>query len=141
MFFGQNREQLRQFFIDTWHKYQAQLPLESLEQIVAGVIAQHPEYHVFLEKTGTALGRDYLPELDETNPFLHMGMHIALSEQLASNRPAGITELYQRLVAKHHDSHEVEHRMAECLGEALWRAQRDGKEPDEQAYLECLQRL
>lgn len=141
MFFGQNREQLRQFFIGAWQKYLAQAPLEPLEKIVAGVIAEHPEYQAFLEKGDSALERDYLPELGETNPFLHMGMHIALREQINTNRPLGISEIYQKLLSKYPDHHEVEHRMVECLGETLWRAQRDGTQPDELAYLEHLRRL
>ncbi|MEO5574415.1 MAG: DUF1841 family protein [Gammaproteobacteria bacterium] len=138
MIFSQNREEIRQFFIDVWNKYRSQQPLEPLEKIIAGIVREHPEYHRLLETQESALEKDFLPELGEANPFLHMGMHIAIQEQLGINRPAGIVDIYQSLLIKLQDPHEVEHRMLECLGEMLWRAQRDGANPDEIAYLECL---
>lgn len=141
MFYSQSREQMRQLFIDSWSKHLTKAPMEPIEEMVAAVVAEHPEYHRLLEKADAALSRDFLPEFGESNPFLHMAMHIALREQLSSNRPHGIAEVYRRLLVKHAGPHEVEHHMTECLGQALWRAQRDRKEPDEQAYLECLQRL
>ena len=79
--------------------------------------------------------------MGQTNPFLHMGMHLAIREQLATNRPAGITETFGLLMARVQDAHAVEHRMMECLGEALWQAQRSGQEPDEARYLACLRQL
>jgi hypothetical protein len=139
--FGQSREEMRRLFIDSWNKHLTKIPMEPIEERVAAVIAEHPEYHPLLEKADAALSRDYLPEFGETNPFLHMAMHIALREQLSSNRPQGIADIYRRLLVKHGHPHEVEHRMAECLGETLWHAQRENKLPDEAAYLECLQRL
>lgn len=141
MFIGQSREQLRQLYVDSWQKYLAQAPLEPLEKLIASVVAEHPEYHVLLKNADAAPGRDYLPEMGATNPFLHMGMHVALREQLASNRPGGIAGIYQKLLGKYRDTHEAEHRMAECLGETMWRAQRENKLPDEAAYLTCLRRL
>ena len=138
MIFSQNREEIRQFFIEVWNKHRAQQPLEPLEKIIAGILREHPEYHALLEDKDTALERDYLPELGESNPFLHMGMHIAIQEQLTTDRPAGIIDIYQSMLAKFQDPHEVEHRMLDCLGEMLWRAQRDGVNPDEINYLECL---
>ena len=141
MLFGQSREEMRQLFIDSWNKRLAKVPMEPIEETIAAVVAEHPEYHRLLEKADAALSRDYLPELGETNHFLHMAMHIALREQLSSNRPQGIADIHRRLLVKHNDPHEVEHRMAECLGEVLWRAQRDNQAPDEASYLECLQRL
>ncbi|MEO5702536.1 MAG: DUF1841 family protein [Gammaproteobacteria bacterium] len=141
MIFSQNREEIRQFFIDVWSKYGAQQRLEPLEQIIANILREHPEYHALLSAKDTALERDYLPELGESNPFLHMGMHIAIQEQLATNRPAGIIEIYQSLLVKLRDKHEVEHRMLDCLGEMLWRAQRSGTDPDESSYLACLRKV
>jgi hypothetical protein len=139
MMFGQDREQMRRFFAEVWRKSSAATPLEPMEQLVAGVIGQHPEYHGML--AGDRLDLEYPPELGAANPFLHMGMHIALQEQVAAGRPGDIAALYAGIAARLGDGHEAEHRMMECLGEALWRAQRDGAVPDEDAYLECLRRL
>jgi len=139
--FGHDRNQMRMFFIEVWKKYRAQAPLEPLEKIIAEILRAHPEYHRLLEDPDAVLEKDYLPDLGESNPFLHMGMHIAIQEQLGTNRPAGIIDIYQSLLIKLQDPHEVEHRMLECLGEMLWRAQRDGTDPDESAYLDCLRTL
>ena len=115
--------------------------MEPLEALVSAVIAMHPEYQQMLENEHGDLDQDYLPEGGQTNPFLHMGMHIALNEQISTNRPPGITDLYKQLLNKNADQHEAQHSMMECLGEALWRAQRNQAMPDEETYLHCLQKL
>jgi len=138
--FGQDREQLRRFFRSSWDKRLAGEPLQPLEQLVAQVVEQHPEYHRHL-KAEDDLKVDYPTDAGEPNPWLHMGMHITLGEQLAADRPAGLRPAYQRIVAKIGDRHAAEHAMMECLGMALWTAQRDGEQPDEQSYLACLERI
>lgn len=112
--------------------------MTALETIIADVIRLHPEYHALLEDGGRNLDKDWLPEGGETNPFLHMGMHIAIREQLSIDRPAGIKTAHAALLARTGDAHAAEHAMLECLGEALWRAQRENRLPDEQAYLACI---
>ena len=139
--FIQDRDSARQFFFNAWRKYRAKLPLEPMEKIVSGVVMQHPEYHAFLGKEDDALNREFTPEMDKTNPFLHMGMHITLQEQLGSDRPQGISALYQKLLPKFASNHDLEHRMMECLGEVLWAAQRDQVLPSETDYLECLKKI
>ena len=137
--FGQDRSQLRHLFFAAWHKYLGQQPLAPLEQLIASIVQQHPEYHTLLENETTNLDKDYTPEMGQTNPFLHMAMHIAIQEQLATHRPDGITELHQNLMQIYKDTHEVEHHMMECLAEMMWQSQREGTLPDEAAYLQCLQ--
>lgn len=139
--FGQDRDSLRRFFLDAWRKRQADDPLEPLERLIAEVVAQHPEYQALLTDPERALSAEFTPEAGQSNPFLHMGMHITLAEQLASDRPSGIRVIYRRLAPEGADRHQVEHRMMECLGLVLWEAQRDGRAPDEKAYLDCLRRL
>ena len=140
--FGNDRDSMRRFYQETWRKAASGTPLEPMEQLVAGVIADHPEYQPLLAPDNEAvLARDYLPEDGQTNPFLHMGLHIALREQLAADRPAGIRAQIERL--SHHlgDRLEAEHRLMEPLGETLWEAQRNGTPPDEATYLERVRRL
>ena len=139
--FGNDRNRLRRYYCTVWDKANAGQPLEPLERIIAEAIRAHPEYQSVLTDAETALSREYTPELGETNPFLHLGMHIAIHEQLGANRPAGILDVYQRLCQRAGDAHVAEHLMMECLGETLWEAQRAGREPDERAYLERLRRL
>ncbi len=138
--FGQNREQLRRFFQSSWQKRLAGQELSALERIVAEVVAQHPEYHAMLDDPEAA-DRDFPVEGGQTNPFLHMGMHITLAEQLSGDRPAGIRDLYRTLADRTGDTHATEHQMMECLGRILWEAQRSGRMPDENEYLACLKRL
>ena len=138
----QDRDSGRTFFLEVWAKYKRQAPLEPLEKMVLDVILQHPEYHEILEKDEKEIAAmEFMPEMGMTNPFLHMGMHISILEQISSNRPPGITVLYQQLLLKYPSAHDLEHSMMECLGETLWQAQRDNTLPDESQYLEQVRRL
>lgn len=138
--FGQNRDQLRQFFVATWQKRLKGEALQPLEQLVAQIIETHPEYHAHLQD-GSQLRRDFSPEQGETNPWLHMAMHITLGEQVGADRPTGIRGLYNEIANAHGDAHAAEHAMMDCLGLALWEAQRDARTPDEASYLECLRKI
>jgi hypothetical protein len=138
MLFGNDRDRLREFYCQAWACHRQGQTLEALQAQIVAVVEQHPEYHPLLENPEQALGKDYLPELGETNPFLHMGMHLAIQEQVSSDRPAGIRALYSTLLEKLGDAHQLEHRFMECLAEMFWQAQKDGINPDEQHYLECL---
>ncbi len=135
--FGNDRQQLRQMYKLAWEKYQQKQSLSALEQQVAQVILEHPEYHQFVQQ----MEKDFLPELGESNPFLHMGLHLGLREQVSTNRPAGIRDVFDTLCKKGIDPHDVEHRMIECLAEAMWSAQQNQQMPDEQSYLSCLHKL
>lgn len=138
----QDRDSSRKFFLEVWEKYKKKMPLEALEQVVLDIISQHPEYHEILEKNETEIAAmEFLPETGMTNPFLHMGMHIAIQEQIGSNRPEGITVLYQQLLAGYASAHDLEHSMMGCLGEILWQAQRNNTMPDEMQYLKRVKQL
>lgn len=141
MIFSQNREQLRHFYFEVFRKQQTGASLEPLEQLVATVISEHPEYHQTLQRFDRTLDRDYRPEFGETNPFLHMGLHITIREQIRADRPVSITALYHKAVQRWGSAHEAEHRIMECLGKILWEAQRAGRTPDDQQYLRCLRAL
>ncbi|QKT04939.1 DUF1841 family protein [Ectothiorhodospiraceae bacterium 2226] len=139
--FGQDRDSLRRHFFQAWDKARTGQPLEPLERLIAEVVGEHPEYHALLADEDAGLARDYTPEGGQSNPFLHMGMHIALREQMAAGQPPGVREAFQDLVRRTGDAHAAEHHAMECLGETLWTAQRTGTAPDERAYLACLKRL
>ena len=141
IFDTQSRDQLRAVYIDAWRKRRAGLPMEPLEMQVADVIELHPEYHASLAAGGEVVDRDYTPEGGQSNPFLHMGLHLAVRDQLATDRPPGIRRAFEDVVRRMGDSHEAEHRMIDCLAETLWEAQRSGLPPDEQTYLERVRRL
>lgn len=139
MIFGQDRNELRQMYADAWRKHSDKLPLSPLEAEITSVIEWHPEY--LDDVTGDDLDRDYTPDGGQTNPFLHMGLHLGIREQVATNRPAGIAKIHATLAAKSGDAHLAEHQMIECLAETLWEAQHQNGAPDEQKYLERLQHL
>ena len=140
-FHDQDRESLRRMYVEAWRKHRESRPVEPVEDQIIHVVELHPEYAALLESGEVALGRDYTPEGGQTNPFLHMGLHLAIREQVATDRPAGIAAVHRALLTRLGDAHAAEHAMIECLGEALWQAQRSGRPPDEAAYLESLQRL
>ena len=140
-FDNQSRDQLRRVYLEAWRKRREGLPIEPLEAQVADVIALHPEYQAALERGDDALDRDYTPESGQSNPFLHMGLHLAVRDQIATDRPAGIRKAFQSVAARLGSEHEAEHRIIECLAEAMWEAQRSGRPPDEAAYLQRVLRL
>jgi len=140
-FHDQDRSALRRLYVEAWRKHRAGRPLEPLEHQLVTVIELHPEYHALLEDEAEALGRDFAPEAGQSNPFLHMGLHLAIREQSATDRPAGIAAIRAQLVERLADPHEAEHRMLERLAEALWLSQRTGRPPDEIAYVESLRQM
>ena len=136
-----DRDASRRFFIEVWGKHGQGLPLQPLEKLVLDIIQEHPEYHNLLEEEDAALGQEFTPEQGVTNPFLHMGMHITIREHVSTDRPLGIKNIYDKGLQNIQSKHAFEHSMMECLGEALWKAQRDNTLPDEAQYLECLKRI
>ena len=138
MIFGQDRNELRRMYREAWQKLLEEKALSPLEAQIAQVVEQHPEYH---DAVAGDLERDFTVEAGETNPFLHMGLHLGIREQVATDRPAGVAAIFRQLAAQLGDAHAAEHRMIDCLAEALWEAQRNNQVPDEQAYLERLRRL
>ena len=135
--FSPSRDDVRQMFFGAWRKYRQAVPLVGIEAAALDVILQHPEYHGLLEEPQRYLERDYT---DESNPFLHMSLHLALEEQLSIDQPPGIRGRWEALLRRSAGRHEALHHAIECLAEMLWRAQRDGTPPDATAYLSCLER-
>jgi len=139
MIFGQDRQELRQMYVDAWRKAREGAVLSPLEAQIAEVVADHPEYHGAV--SGESLDESYAPEDGKTNPFLHMGLHLALRDQVATDRPPGIRAVFQTIQGWASDRLDAEHRAIECLAETLWEAQSQNRAPDEQQYLEKLKRL
>lgn len=138
MIFGQDRGELRKMYADAWRKHCAQLPMSPLESQIAAVVVAHPEYEAAVRGD---LDADFTIEGGATNPFLHMGLHMGIREQVSIDRPPGIRHIFTQLTARLGDAHSAEHRMLDCLAEVLWDAQRRQGPPDEAAYLERLRAL
>jgi hypothetical protein len=141
MFYGDTIQETRQMFFNSWDKYLQKKSLSSLEHEIVKVVLDHPEYHPHIEKFTTFQEHTYYPELGETNPFLHMGLHLAVREQIATDRPFGINKAYKNLLKKYSDPLAVEHIIMDQLAECLWRSQKDNLPPDEQLYLDSLEDL
>lgn len=137
MIYNPSRDQARQFLIDAWRKERERLPQTPLETMASRLIALHPEYHPLLEAPD-ALTREWTPEQGETNPFLHLSLHLAIAEQLQIDQPPGLRAAFEGLCQKHGDQHAALHDVLDCLGETIWKAQREGQTPDGQAYVECV---
>jgi hypothetical protein len=135
VFNSYTREQLRQTYADAWAKHLARTPLTALEALVADVIGSHPEYQALFSDPHKALAFDADASGSVENPFLHMGLHLAVREQVSIDRPPGVRDLQRQLQARHGDLHGAEHALMEALGETLWQAQRAGRPPDETQYL------
>lgn len=139
MIYGQDRQELRQMYADAWRKAVDGQVLSALESQIATVIEDHPEYVPVIQ--GERLEAEFPAGAEQTNPFLHMGLHLALRDQLAVDRPPGIRAAFQAVAKRADDRHTAEHRVIECLAETLWEAQREHRMPDEAAYLERVRRL
>jgi hypothetical protein len=138
--FSPSRDQSREFLFDVWRKHKEKLPLTPLEAMALDIVMEHPEYHAVLEDRERYLDRDWKPEGGETNPFLHVAMHLAIAEQLSIDQPPGIRAAVGKLAARHGSMHEARHQVMECLAEVIWQAQRNATGFDNAIYLQCLER-
>jgi hypothetical protein len=136
--FNPTRDQARQLFFYTWEKYNKQEALSGIETIALEIILLHPEYHPILDNPERYLDQDYSPEMGDTNPFLHMSMHVAIKEQLSINQPIGICDRFEQLQNITGNEHDATHHVMECLAEMIWQAQRHNTAPDAVIYLDCL---
>ena len=138
--FNPSREDVRRFFCDAWRKHGAAEPVTPLESIAIDWIARHPEYHALLADPQAALEAEFPPEAGRTNPFLHLGLHLSLVEQLQIDQPPGIRDAWSMLLRATGDEHEAAHRAIDALAETIWEAQRDGSPPSNERYLQRLRR-
>lgn len=141
MFYGDQVQDTRQMFFTSWQKYLQKQTLLPLEQQIVAVIIDHPEYQSMLEIQSGNKTQPYFPELGQTNPFLHMGLHLAIRDQISTDRPEGLSQIYNKLLKKFSDKLAVEHLMMDFLAECLWEAQRNNSPPNEQNYLDALIKL
>jgi hypothetical protein len=139
--FNPSKEEVRQFFCEAWAKQQRSGILTPMESIAARWMVEHPEYQGILSDLESAKGAEYTPEKGQTNPFLHLSMHMSITEQVQIDQPPGIREASKQLSIKLDSEHEAQHKIMECLGQVLWNAQRDGTPPDMAAYVEAIKKL
>jgi hypothetical protein len=139
-FENKSRSDLRGMYVEAWRKHCAGLPIEPLEAQIVDVITEHPEYHALLVDRDAALTKDFTPDGGQANPFLHMAMHLAVRDQVATDRPVGIRQVFG-VLSRRRSNMDAEHAIAEHLAEMIWQSQRSGLPPDEQVYLRRVQKL
>ena len=138
--FNPTQADVRRFFCAVHAKAQASQPIEAIETLASLWIAEHPEYHAELSDLDTALARNYDAEPERTNPFLHLSMHLSISEQCSIDQPRGIRQAVELLSRRLDSLHDAHHAAMECLGQMLWESQRSGRPPDGDAYVAAVQR-
>ena len=131
---------MRRFFCEVHAKAQRGEALDALQTLASQWIGEHPEYHADLADADAAVARDYPADGGRTNPFLHLSMHLSISEQCSIDQPQGIRQAVELLTARRNSLHEAHHEAMDCLGQMLWESQRAGRPPDGQAYIDCVQR-
>lgn len=138
--FTPSKEEVRHFFCETWRKATSGEVLTPMEAIARDWMLQHPEYEQVLSDLEAALAADYDAGRGKANPFLHLSMHLSISEQVSIDQPPGLRDAFVRLSERRGSEHDAHHEIMECLGEMLWNAQRNGLPPDGAAYVECVRR-
>ncbi len=138
--FAPSQNDVRRFFCETRRKQREALPLKPMEAIAADWIGAHPEYLDALDDVDAALAAVYEVEGGRSNPFLHLSMHLSISEQIAIDQPRGIKQAFALLATALGSAHAAQHEVMECLGEMIWASQRSGLPPDGEHYLECVRR-
>jgi hypothetical protein len=137
--FNPSRDEVRKFFFEAWAKWRKKDVLTDLEKLGLHIMQMHPEYHPILDAPEHYKQIAYYPEMGETNPFLHMSLHLSVLEQISINQPIGITPIYHKLLLKYQNEHDAQHDILECLGETIWLAQRNQTGLDSEHYLTLVQ--
>jgi len=138
--FQPSQHDVRRFFCETHALAGQGAPLSPIQTLAAQWIAEHPEYHAELADLDAALAASYEVEEGRTNPFLHLAMHLTISEQCSIDQPHGIRQAVELLAARRESLHEAHHATMDCLGEMIWHSQRSGQPPDGHQYLDCVRR-
>jgi hypothetical protein len=138
--FAPSQHDVRSFFCEAHRKQRDGLPLTPLEALAADWINEHPEYHAELADLPAALAAVYTVEAGRTNPFLHLSMHLSISEQVSIDQPRGIKQAFELLAARRGSAHAAQHEVMECLGDMMWASQRSGLPPDGEAYIDAVRR-
>ena len=138
--FAPSQNDVRRFFCDAYRKRRDGGVMTPLETLAADWVDQHPEYHADLADVDAALAAVFDVDAGRTNPFLHLSMHLTITEQVSIDQPRGIKQAFELLAAKRGSAHEAQHEVMECLGQMMWESQRSGLPPDGEKYIDCVRR-
>ena len=138
--FEPSQADVRRFFCSVYAKWCNGQPMDALETLASQWVAEHPEYHADFSDVDAALERMYEVKDGKTNPFLHLSMHLSVSEQCSIDQPRGIRQAVELLTAKRDSLHDAHHETMDALGQMIWESQRSGRPPDGHAYIAAVQR-
>ena len=138
--FDPSQADVRRFFCSVYAKWRQARPMDALETLASQWLAEHPEYHADFADEAAALERMYEVKDGQVNPFLHLSMHLSVSEQCSIDQPRGIRQAVELLTARRDSLHDAHHDTMEALGQMVWESQRSGRAPDGQAYIDAVQR-
>ena len=138
--FNPSQEDVRRFFCAAFSKARSGAPMDAIEVLAAQWIDEHPQYHDDLSDVEQALASMHQSDDSRSNPFLHLAMHLSISEQCSIDQPRGIRQAVELLAQKRNSLHQAHHATMDCLGSMLWESQRAGRPPDGDMYLSCVQR-
>lgn len=137
-----NTHDVRRFFAHVWQHRFMPLQLDALQRKALRILEAHQEYAHYLDNIEQYLDHQWLPEHGETNPFLHLSMHLSIQEQVAIDQPFGIRDIHAKLCAIYQDNWvEAEHQIMDALAETIWEAQRFGTGLDVNNYMTKLRKL
>ena len=136
-----NQADVRRFFCSVYAKWRDAQPMDALETLASQWVAEHPEYHADFADLEAALDRMYDVENGKINPFLHLAMHLSVSEQCSIDQPHGIRQAVELLAMRRDSLHQAHHDTMEALGRMIWESQRSGRPPDGHAYIDAVQRM
>lgn len=146
MLYQPTQADVRRFFCSVYAKAKENTALEAIETIASLWIDEHPEYHADLKDVDAvlsnllSLNQVITSDDGKTNPFLHLSMHLTITEQCSIDQPRGIRQAVELLTARLDSLHDAHHVVMECLGQMIWDAQQNKRAPDGQAYVEAVQR-
>jgi len=138
--YSPSQDDVRRFFCQVYAKQQARSLIDPLEVLAGEWVGEHPEYHAVLADEARTLTQQFTGDDGQNNPFLHLSMHLSISEQCSIDQPRGIRQVVELLASKRSNLHEAHHEVMECLGTMLWESQRSGRPPDGQSYIDAVQR-
>jgi len=138
--FSPSQADVRRFFCSVYAKARAGAALEAIETIASQWMDEHPEYTQDFSDVDAALASMAEVQEGRTNPFLHLSMHLSISEQCSIDQPRGIRQAIELLTHRRNSLHLAHHEAMECLGKMLWESQQAGRPPQGDAYIACVQR-
>jgi hypothetical protein len=138
--FEPSQADVRRFFCSVYAKWRNAKPMDALETLASQWVAEHPEYHLDFSDVDAALARMYEVKDGQVNPFLHLSMHLSVSEQCSIDQPRGIRQAVELLAARRDSLHDAHHETMDALGQMIWESQRSGRPPDGHAYIDAVQR-